>query len=161
MCDFWARLTDHTPHILRRVVTLDEAWIYMYDPQFREQAKEWLRPGEPRPQQAHREIATGKVMIVTFFDARGLIYFEYIQRPLTCNQHVFRAVLIRFHEAYMRRRPHSSIRGRRFLHMDNAPPPPIQPFSLDASSINWGGHRSLIHPTVRIWLRMTFGCTIA
>ncbi len=78
--------------------------------------------GEACPQQAHREIATGKLMIVTFFDARSLIYYEYIQRPLTCNQHVFRAVLTCFHQAYMRRRPNSSIRGRRFLHMDNAPP---------------------------------------
>ena len=32
VCDFWARLVDHNQRVLRRIVTTDESWIYVYDP---------------------------------------------------------------------------------------------------------------------------------
>ncbi len=59
-------------------------------------------------------------MIVSFFDSKGLIYYEFVQRPQTVNQ-VFRAILRCFDAAHHRRRPHSTVHGRRFLHLDNAP----------------------------------------
>ncbi len=60
-------------------------------------------------------------MILTFFDSKGLIYYEFVQRPQTVNQQLFRAVFRRFDLAHARRRPHTSVRGRKFIHMDNAP----------------------------------------
>ena len=122
ICNFWTRLIAHTPRILRWVVTCDESWIYVYDPEMRQQSKVWLRQGEPRPLKARREMATAKVMIITFFDARGMIYFEYVQRPQTVNQAVFRGIFQRFHDAYQRRCPHAAVRGRHFIHLDNATP---------------------------------------
>ncbi len=143
VCDFWARLVDHTLRVLCRIVTTDEAWIYVWDPQFRQQAMEWLRPGEQRPQQPRREIATAKIMLVSFFDARGLIYYEYVQRPLTVNQHVFRAIFGHFHQAFLHRRPHSAVRGRRFIHMDNAP---AHTANLTRALIQQLGWTQLPHP---------------
>ncbi len=143
VCDFWVRLVDYTPHVLCRVITTDEAWIYVYDPQFKQQSKKWLRAGEPRPPQVRKEMATAKIMVVTFFDARGLIYYEYVQHPLTVNQHVFRAIFTRFHQAYMRRRPNSAIRGRHFIHIDNATP---HTAILTRALINQLGWTQLPHP---------------
>ncbi len=143
VCDFWARLVDNTPRILCRVVMTDEAWIYCYDPQFRQQSKEWLCAGEPRPEKPRREMATAKIMILTFFDAKGLIYYEYVQRPQTVNQHVFRAVFRRFDEAFQRRRPHSAIRGHKFIHMDNASP---HTATLTKQLIRQLGWTQLPHP---------------
>ncbi len=40
---------------------------------------------------------------------------------LTVNQQLFRAVFRCFDAAYQRRRPHSCVRGCRFIHLDNAP----------------------------------------
>ncbi len=73
ICHFWNRLFNHTPHLLHRVVTSDESWVYVYDPCSKEKSKEWLRAGKPRPQKPRREMATAKVMIITFFDSKGLI----------------------------------------------------------------------------------------
>ncbi len=140
---FWTRLALHSPRILRRTVTCDESWVYIYDPQMRQQSKEWLRHGEARPQKPRREIATAKVMVVTFFDSKGLIYFEYVQRPLTVNQRVFRAIFRHFHEAYQRRRPHSSIRGHHFFHFDNAP---AHTTDLTVQLIHQLGWTHLPHP---------------
>ena len=60
------------------------------------------------------------MMAVTFFDSQGMIHVEFVRRPLTVNQHVFQAILRRFHIALMNLRPQRGVNGRRFIHMDNA-----------------------------------------
>ncbi len=122
VCDFWCRLQRNNPRVFCHCVTVDESWIYIYDPELKVQSKTWLRQGEPRPQKALRGLGTGKVMIVTFFDVARLIDYEFVQRPLTVNQRVFQAILTRFTEAFHRRRPRSSVNGRHFIHMDNTSP---------------------------------------
>ncbi len=118
---FMLRLTSNTPRILRNTVTMDEAWVYIYDPDLKVQSKEWLRAAEPCPQKACRNQFGAKVMLVAFFDAQGLIYYEYIQRPMTVNQQVFQGILRRFDAAHSRRHPRAFVNGHKFIHMDNAP----------------------------------------
>ncbi len=43
LSNFMVRLTSNTPRVLRHVVTMDEAWMYIYDPELKVQSKEWLR----------------------------------------------------------------------------------------------------------------------
>ncbi len=81
VCDFWSRLFLRDRRVFKVTVTLDESWIYAYDLETKEQSKEWLRAMEPRPQHARRTLATNKVMVLTFFDAKGLIYREFMHRP--------------------------------------------------------------------------------
>jgi len=33
-----------------RLVTMDETWLYHYDPETKQQLKEWRHSGSPRPQ---------------------------------------------------------------------------------------------------------------
>ncbi len=120
VCDFWTRLSLRERRVFKVAVTIDESWIYCYDPETKEQSKEWLRSMEPRPQHAKRGIATGKVMVVTFFDAKGLIYREFVRRPRTVNQITFRQIFTRFDIACQNRRPRGTAQGCRFIHMDNA-----------------------------------------
>ncbi len=120
VCDFWNWLRINDRRVFRVAVTMDESWIYMYDPEIKEQSKEWLRRHESRPQKPQRSIATGKVMVVTFFDSQGLIYREFVHRPVTINQIVFRQIITRFDIACQNRQPRGTVRGRRFIHMDNA-----------------------------------------
>ncbi len=122
ICHFWLRLQRTCPRVFRQVVTMDEAWIYIYDPNMKIQSKEWQRKDEDRPQVARRGLFQSKVMIVSFFDSKGLIYYEFVQKLVTINQRVFQAIIRRFHDVYQRRRPHSAVRGHHFIHMDNAPP---------------------------------------
>ncbi len=121
ICNFFTRLTAQSPRVLRNTVTMDESWIYVWDPDKRIHCMEWLQAGEPRPQTPRRTLATAKVMILTFFDRKGMIYYEYIQRPQTVNQQVFRAVFQRFNAAYECRRPRTRVQGCKFIHLDNVP----------------------------------------
>ncbi len=66
------------PSYLKKIVTMDEAWCYQYDPELKRQASQWLAPGEPRPSHPHRTISIKKILLVAFFDCRGMVHFEYI-----------------------------------------------------------------------------------
>ncbi len=142
ICNFFTRLHHQNPRVFRNVVTMDESWVYVWDPDKRVHCMEWLRPGEPCPQTPRRTIATAKVMVLTF-DSQGLVYFEFVQRPQTVNQQFFRAVLRHFDAAYCRRRPHCAVRGCRFLHLDNAP---AHNATLTVTLIQQLGWTRLPHP---------------
>ncbi len=122
LCHFWNHLYLNQPQVFKHLVTMDESWIYLYDPHLKETTKEWLRKDEPRPQKPRRGIGVSKTMIVTFFDSQGLIYYEFVQCPATVNQIVFRQIFQKFHQACLRRHPRAIVNGRRFIHMDNASP---------------------------------------
>ncbi len=121
VCNLFTRIMSQNLRVFRNVVTMDKSWIYIWDPTMRNQSKEWLRLGEPVPQIPRKTIATAKVMLVSFFDCTGMVYYEFVQRPQTVNQQTFRAIFRRFDAAHHRRRPHSTVRGRHFLHLDNTP----------------------------------------
>ncbi len=102
---------------------MGESWVYLWDPESKEHSREWLRQMEPRPQKLQRTLATGKVMLVSFFDSTGLVYREFVRRPATVNQLWFCQIITRFDIAHKNRQPggRGSTRGRWFLHMDNTP----------------------------------------
>ncbi len=55
-------------NIMKRIVTMDETWVYMYDPESKVQSSQWLPKGVPRPTKVHCPRAVGKCMLITFFD---------------------------------------------------------------------------------------------
>ncbi len=119
--NFMVRLTSHNPRILRNIVTMDEAWIYIYDPDLKIHSREWLMKDKPRPQKHRCNQYGAKVMLVCFFDSQGMIYSEFVQCPLTVNQGIFQGILRRFDAAHSRRHRHAVVNGHKFIHLDNAP----------------------------------------
>ncbi len=100
---------------------MDESWVYSYDPETKEQSREWLCSMEARPQKPRRTIGTAKVMLVSFFDSKGMIYREFVRRPVTINQIMFYQIFTHFDIAFQNRRgPRGQVRGHMFIHMDNA-----------------------------------------
>ncbi len=104
------------PSFLKKIVTMDEAWCYQYDPELKRQASQWLSPGDPRPTHVRRTISVKKIMLVVFFDFKGMLHYEFI-RGGTVDTPTFIGILSRFRVALLTKRP----RQRRHLHMDNAP----------------------------------------
>ncbi len=111
------RIVRENPGTLKRIITMDETWVYTYDPLSRAQSSEWLSAGDPRPQIPRRGRAVGKMLLVSFFDWRGMLYYELL-RNQTMNTTVFLQILTRLQAAINVRRP----RRRLQLHMDNASP---------------------------------------
>ncbi len=112
------------PHFLEYIITTDETWVYCYDPELKTQSTAWLAKGEPRPIKISQPRAIGKLLLISFFDCKEVIHWEY-QRG-TLNSAQFINILSNLRHAI------SQKRGVKFLqnfslHMDNASPHTSQP----------------------------------
>ncbi len=113
------RQTHQDPLFLSSIITMDESWVYLYDPLLRNQASEWLTKADPRPVHCNRERTTGKVLLVSFFDQKGVIHREFLCNT-NVNQQIFIGILQRLHQSIRMKRP--KLWKKWWLHMDNASP---------------------------------------
>ena len=105
---------------LRRFVTVDETWIHHYTPEMKEQSKQWTSPGEPAPKKAKTVPSAGKVMATVFWDSRGIIFTDYLEKGRTITGQYYADLLGRFDAELMRKRPHL-VKKKVLFHHDNAP----------------------------------------
>ena len=88
------------PHFLDTGVTMDESWVYCYDPELKCQSSAWVAKGEARPMKVAQPRAVGKVLLVSFFDAKGMVHYEYQQR--TINRDLsFQTQTLNFQETWV------------------------------------------------------------
>ena len=66
------------PDLLQRVITGDESWIFEYDPETKRQSLQWKCPSSPRPKKARQLRSKIKLMLIAFFDARGIVHMEFL-----------------------------------------------------------------------------------
>ena len=64
---------------LHHSMTMDETWIHHYTPESREGAQQWIKPDESASKCLKTQQSAGKVMASVFWDARGLIFIDYLQ----------------------------------------------------------------------------------
>lgn len=72
------------PDLLCRVITGDETWIFEYDPETK----------HPSCEKKARQSKV-KVMLITFFDVRGIVHTEFLPQGQTINQQVYKEILQR------------------------------------------------------------------
>ena len=66
------------PTVLDTLVTCDERWIYIYDPETKRQSSHWKHAGSPRPKKARQSKSTHKLLMIPFFDSTGMIYMDWV-----------------------------------------------------------------------------------
>ena len=72
--DFLERQDD----ILGHFITSDETWVYQYDPETKWQIARWKTVNSPRPKKFHQSKSRVKTMLLTFFDIRGIVHYEFV-----------------------------------------------------------------------------------
>ena len=60
--------------ILRQIITEDETWVFQYDPETKRQSMQWKTAKSPRPKKAHLSKSKIKVMLITFFNQKGMVH---------------------------------------------------------------------------------------
>ncbi len=128
------------PSFLKKIVKMDEAWCYQYDPLLKRGASQWLSAGDPRPVHPKRTMSIKKILLVAFFDFKGMIHFEFVKQG-TVDTATFIQILSRFRTALRNKRP----RQRRSLHMDNAPAHTSRDTRLH---LLLTGQKTLTHPAL-------------
>ncbi len=109
---------------LERVITADESWFYINNPNPKVDNMVWSLPGEQRLQVTCRPMNTKKIMALPFFDWKGLIYCHWVFNG-TVNGLEYRRALMQLQD-HIRLKWPSLWRCRRvlpfLLHDDNASP---------------------------------------
>jgi len=105
---------------LRRVVTVDETWIHHYTPETKQQSKQWISPGESAPKKAKMVPSAGKVMATIFWDAKGVILMDFLEKGRTITGQYYSELLDRFDKKLKETRPHVT-KKKVLFHHDNAP----------------------------------------
>ena len=82
------------PHLLRRVITGDETWIFEYDLETKCQNCQWKSLMLLRPKKARRSKSKVKVMqLVTAFAVRSIVYSEFLPQGQMISQQVYKEIL--------------------------------------------------------------------
>ena len=66
---------DQDPTLLQRVITGDEMWCFLYDPQLKRQSSHGNHPIHPC-KMFRADRSKGKIMLEVFFDIQGLGAFR-------------------------------------------------------------------------------------
>ena len=63
---------------LLRLVTVDKTCVQYYEPENKAQSRQWVGHVSPRPKKLKTKPSAGKVMTTGFWDAKGLIMFDFV-----------------------------------------------------------------------------------
>ena len=90
---------------LKCIITVDETWIYAYNPETTDQSSEYRAKGEARPKRASQNPSKVKVMMTVFFDFRGVVHYEFLPPLQTVNKEYYLSLMRRLREAIHLKRP--------------------------------------------------------
>ena len=135
---------------MRRFVTVGETWIHHNTPEPKQQSKRWVLPGESAPKKAKLGLPANKVMATVFWDARGVMHIDYLQKGRTINGEYYTNLLGRFNEDLKKKRPNLA-KKKVLFRQDNAR---VHTCVVSNYAMNF----SLIRRILRIKLRVTISC---
>ena len=96
-------LLERQDDILGRIITGDETWVYQYDPETKWQSAQWKTANSPQPKKFRWSKSRVKTMLLTFFDIRGIVHYEFIPAGQTVYQVYYLEVLERLCEKVRRK----------------------------------------------------------
>lgn len=103
------------------LVTGDETWAYLYDPETKNQSMEWHHTSSPRPKKFKSQRSAQKVMVTVFWDDKGVILLDFLERGRTVTSERYIETLKKLTEAIRRKRPNKNLKTIH-IHHDNARP---------------------------------------
>ena len=103
-----------------RIITGDKTWIYQYDPETKQQSKQWLPRGSAGPIKFKSERSVNKMMTSVFWDQEGVMLVDFLGGRKTVIGSCYVKVLRKLRTELAKKRPGKLHRGILFHH-DNAP----------------------------------------
>jgi len=77
-----------------RLVTMDETWLYHYDPETKQQSMEWRHNSSPAPQKFRMQQSAGKVLASIFWDHDAIFLIDYLPKGQTINAEYYSSLLV-------------------------------------------------------------------
>ena len=94
---FLRRVNREGDNFLSRIITTDETWLWLYDPETRSQSAVWKRSSSSPPQKARVSRCGGKYMFIMFADMHGMILQHVVPKNTTVNSDYYCKVSFRIY----------------------------------------------------------------
>ena len=104
-----------------KYVTMDETWIYHFNPASNRQPAEWTATGENRPKQPKMQTSAGKVLASVFWDVQGIVFIDYLEKERTINSEYYIALLVHLKEEIARPPTATNEEEKTLFCQDNEP----------------------------------------
>jgi len=90
-------------NFLNTVITGDESWVYVYDPETKAQSSQWKHSSSLRPKKARQVRSNVKVLLTVFLNSRGVVHHEYTPQGQTITKQYYEGVLCHLRNAVRRK----------------------------------------------------------
>ena len=80
-----AKFDEDGEDFLRQIVTGDESWVHHYDPESKQQSKEYRHKTSPSPKKFKVFSSARKVLLTIFWDSEGVVHTEFLEQGNTVN----------------------------------------------------------------------------
>lgn len=136
------RFNSNRTDFVRRLVTMDETWVHHYTPETKQQSKQWVEADGPAPKKAKSIPSAGKVMASVFWDAKGILLIDYLEKGRTITGEYYSQLLDQLDVAISEKRP--GLKKKKIIfHQDNAP---VHKSALAMGKLRDLGYDLLGHP---------------
>jgi len=139
------------------LVTMDEAWLYHYDPETKQQSMEWRHSGSPRPKKFWVQKSSGKVLASIFWDQDGILLIDYLPKGQTINAEFYLSLLVQLNDILKENAAGMSPRWSCSCETMPRLTGHLQP---RRNWPTWASNVLITHPILRIWPRRTTTCSL-
>ena len=94
---FLRRWQKEGQRFLDRIVTVDETWLFFFDPESKQQSMQWKNKSSPPPKKARVTRSAAKHMFIIFYDNRGTIVSHAVPAGQTVIVAYYTKVSIAIH----------------------------------------------------------------
>jgi len=144
----------HDPNdFLSRLVTMDEIWLYHYDPETKQQSMEWWHSRLPRSKIFRVQKSHGKVLASIFWVQDGIIPIDYFPKGQIMKAEYYTSLL-------MQRRKNAAGRSPRGSCSCTTMPRLTRHLQPRRNWPTWASNVLITHPILRIWPRRTISCSL-
>jgi hypothetical protein len=77
------RFNKNKTDFVCQLITMDETWIHHHTPEPQKQTKQWTEASCSVPKKTRSVPSAGKVMVLVFWDAKGILFIDYLENGKT------------------------------------------------------------------------------
>jgi len=84
---------------------MDETWLYLYDPETKQQSMECGIAAHPAPKKFREQKSAGKVLASVFWDQDGILLIDYLPKGQTINAEYYSSLLVQLKDILKEKMP--------------------------------------------------------
>jgi len=85
---FWNFFRCDPNDFLSRLVTMDETWLYHYDPETKQQSVEWQHSGSLHTKKFRVQKSAGNFLAPIFWDQEGIFLNDYLPKDKLSTRNI-------------------------------------------------------------------------